>query len=111
MVPDAEVWRVARRLCRTPTRPGSATNFGHREAPTDLAGEHVRDLGMSRHRLNRSGGGVDPQRMRPPLSFQMTAMSSQVAKQVAPLHPTTTFSRAALAGTPRKPSLRLSSRI
>src|SRR5215467_9785716 len=38
-------------------------------------------------------------------------MLPELAKQVATLHPTTTFSRRARAGTPRRPSLRRSSRM
>jgi hypothetical protein len=45
-------------LAGLPTPLGSAANLGHREAATDLAGEQVRDFGVSGHRLDRSGGRI-----------------------------------------------------
>jgi hypothetical protein len=49
--------------------------------------------------------------MRAAFTLQVTPVLPQVAKEIAPLHPTTTFSRVAVAGMPRRPSLRLSSRM
>ena len=47
----------------------------------------------------------------PPLPLQMTAVPPEVPQQVSSLHPTTTVSRTASRGRPRRPSRRRSSRI
>ena len=103
--------QASQRSARTGSSTGSSTDLRHRESAADLPNQHVRDLRVPRHRFDGSRRGVGPKGVRPPLSLQVTAVLPEVTEQIATLHPTTTFSRLADAGTPRRPSLRLSSRI
>ena len=90
---------------------GSSADLGYGQSATDLSGKNVGNLGVPRHRFDRSRRRVGPQRVRSPFAFQVASVLSKMAKQVAPLHPTMTFSRLADAGTPRRPSFRRSSRM
>src|SRR5262245_57821987 len=66
---------------------------------------------MPWNRFHSPGRRISPQRVRSSFALQVASVLSEVAKQVTPLHPTVTFSRLAEAGTPRRPSLRRSSRM
>ena len=58
-----------------------------------------------------AGPGIRPQRMSRALSLQVATVPAQVSHESAALHSTTTVSRSAPAGTPRRPSSRRSFRI
>ena len=99
------------RSAAAPGSPGSLPDLRHGKSSTDLPGECIRYLAVARDCLHGAARGVRPQRVRPTLALQVTTVPSQVAQEVASLHPTMTFSRTASRGSPRSPSRRLSSRI
>src|SRR5262245_50849556 len=90
---------------------GSSTELWHREAAADLPSECVSNLRVPWYRLDGPRRGVGPKGMRSAFSLQVATVLPEMAKEITTLHPTTTFSRFADAGTPRSPSFRLSSRI
>src|SRR3989442_1247475 len=57
---------VRRRRCRSAQEPwpGLPADLWHREPAADLAGQHVRELGMARHRLDGSRRGIRPEGVR-----------------------------------------------
>jgi len=66
---------------------------------------------MSRHRFYVPRPRIAPELVFFPLPFQETAVAAEVSKQLSLFHSTTTVSRTAPAGTPRRASSRRSSRI
>ena len=66
---------------------------------------------MPRTCLDGTSGWIGPQRVRASFALEVATVLPEVAKEVPTLHPTTTFPQRAVAGTPRRPSLRRSSRM
>ena len=81
------------------------------ESPRQTFRASASDISLWRGTAHSAARGVRPQRVRATLALQVTTVPSQMAQEVASLHPTMTFSRTASRGSPRSPSRRLSSRI
>jgi len=81
------------------------------ELTADLAREMIGDLLMSWNRLDVTGEGIAPELVFFTLALQKTAISAQMAEELFLFHSTTTVSRVAPAGTPRRASSRRSSRM
>jgi hypothetical protein len=78
---------VGRRL------PGPATQLvsglsdkGHTQATTDLTSEQVRDLGVTRDRLDRSSSRIRPKRVRATLTFKVAAVLTEVLNEGTAFH-------------------------
>ena len=64
-----------------------------------------------RYRFDGTGGRVPAQGMSTALALQLASVPAEMTKQATPLHLTTTVSRMASDGTPRRPSSRRSLRV
>jgi hypothetical protein len=87
------------------------TNFKYRKASANLARQLVGNLSMARDRLDGTSVGVSPKGVGPTFPLKITTMLPEMQKQRASFHDSTTVSRSASTGTPRKESSRRSSRI
>src|SRR5204862_7395783 len=81
------------------------------ELATNLACEVIGNLLVSRNSLDVARERITPQFMFFTLTLQIAAVPPQMTEEFFLLHSTTTVSRVAPAGTPRRASSRRSSRI
>jgi len=56
------------------------------EATTDFAREQIRDLAMTRNRLDRSRSWIRPERVRTALTFEVAAVLAEMLNEGAALH-------------------------